>query len=539
MERIRGLSRSFLWVAGLWVLGFCVFGRSLPYGFVYDDHWTLSQNPALGALLPAHRFFLDAETVSTAQGMGATIYRPVPTLSFALDNRIWGLKPWVLRLENLGLHLAAGVLLWLFLKHRMGLSPAAAAFGAAVFLFHPAQVESVVWVTQRSNLLCLLGILSALWFFTDEKGPFLARLGAGAASLSLALLSKETAVVFPALLGSWDLLVRRPAEDKRKRQRFWVYGVIVLITLAYLVLRLHVLGQLAQREFRAGGFGGNLLLGFLSWWEYGKIILFPFRLRVSRWQYVDDPWESPWPWLGLLFFLVYAVGVFEGARRRWMPRPVGFFLAWITLCLLPVLGWIPTDTFVAERFLYMPLVGWAGFLAVLWDRGEARDAMKKRVRKGLLLWGGILAFFSVIQTGVWKDDLSLWQAAAQKEPGNPFSRACLAEAYRAQQQNNDAEREYRACLVRLPTAQIAFAAMNNLAELYNRTGRPQLALVWSEKALAVDSKARAAHYNKIVSLLLLGRKQEALLSLQAAEAADPHGAWAELREKIRERAHAR
>ncbi len=517
---------------------FLVFGRGLPYDFVYDDRWTVVQNPALRHLRPLGRFFSQADTAAHPEsGMARDIYRPLPTLTFAADLRLWSLRPWAFRLENLLLH-GLNAFLVLLLLRRMGLSPPAAALGAGVFLAHPAQAESVVWVTQRSNLLCLAGMLLAL-LGLGEGAPRRGKTAraAGVLAFAAALLSKETAVVFPGLLLLWD--ARQDGGGLLKKD-FWkkkapLYGLLAALVLAYLALRYGALGRWAQRDFRAGGWLGNLLVGALSWWEYVKIVLRPVDLTVSHRQYVDVPWQSPWPWVGLALFAAQA----WLAARLWRRRATlpAYALAWPLLTLLPVLGVVPAVTFVAERFLYAPLAGVGLLAGWTWDRVPTWSG---RRRNGTALWRGTLCLWLLLlatgafrRTGVWKNEVTLWESAVAQDPQNAFARVCLAQAYAGKKEYGRAEEEYRAALDRSPSLDTAFAALNNLAELRNRQGRPEQSLAWSEKALSLRPGAPAALYNRVVSLALLGKTRDALAALEEARDRHPdRPEWAALRERV-------
>ncbi len=529
--------RAAILLAGAVLLAavFLVFGRGLPHDFVYDDRWTVVQNPALRSLRPLGRFFLQADTAAhPASGMARDIYRPLPTLTFAADLRLWSLRPWAFRLENLILH-GFNALLVLLLFRRLGLSLPAAALGAGIFLAHPAQAESVVWVTQRSNLLCLAGMLLALlWLGEGAPGRGKTARAAGVLAFAAALLSKETAVVFPGLLLLWD--ARQDGGGLLKKD-FWkkkamLYGLLAALVLTYLALRYGALGRWAQRDFRAGGWLGNFMVGALSWWEYVKIVLRPVDLTVSHRQYVDVPWQSPWPWVGLALFAAQA-WLATRLWRRGATLPA-YALAWPLLTTLPVLGVVPAVTFVAERFLYAPLAGVGLLAGWAWDRIPARLGRRQILWRGTLcLWLLFLATGAFQRTGAWKNEVTLWESAVAQDPQNAFARVCLAQAYAEKKEYLRAEEEYRAALGRSPSHDTAFAALNNLAELHNRQGRPEQSLAWSEKALSLRPGAPTALYNRVVSLALLGKTQDALALLE--EARDRHPGrpeWGALRERV-------
>lgn len=520
----RKLNRETAAALGLLALVFAVYGRGLFYPFVYDDRWTVAENAAVQRPTPIARFFLDRNTVAVpATGMGDSIYRPLPTLTFALD-RAWGARaPWRFRLENFLLHALNGGLLWaLFCS--LGLSPGASFAGAAAFLLHPAQVETVQWITQRSNLLCLGGLLGSL-------GALRRRSLWSLVGLAVALLSKETAVMAVLL---WPLFLRAHDPD----QKFWESGPArvrllagATLVAAYLCLRSAVVGPFAQREFRGGGWGGSVLLGAVSWWEYLKLIVAPVGLRVSRHQYLDNPWESGWTLLGGAAVVITAAILAVAWRRN---RRAGFWGAWAPVALFPVLGFFPTDTFVAERFLYIPLAGLGGLIALLWNRSLEGSPRTGRWARGgiigiLAVWGGL----SVAQTGVWRDDLTLWDAAARRDPANGFAWLCRARALESAERWDEAEEEYRHALRVGLTRGHAGSALTLLANLRMRKNDPTGAADYAEKALRADPTSPLAAALRLKALTALGRRSDALNVLNDMERQWPQGApWPEIRRQI-------
>ena len=435
-----------------------------------------------------------------ASGMGRTIYRPLPTLTFAMDHAL-GLSAKRMRVENYLLHGLNGFLVFVWLGI-MGFSGPAAAVGSAFFLFHPAQVESVVWITQRSNLMVSAGILCALlaFSFSSRRRPIM-----GIIAFGVALLSKETALLFPILLVAqeWSLRGKDPAVKDEKLQHFVV--ACLAVTLGYLILRHLAVGTPIQRTYRGGGVIGSLLLGVVSWWEYLKILIWPVSLRVSHWQYVDDPLRSVWPWIGLLTAVSYGTVLVRIAKKD---RRAAFFMVLIPLTLTLVLGIFPTDTFVAERFLYVPLIGLAGIIAWaldqsrLWNRGTL-------ARSGIFIALGSLCLLTWRQTGVWKDERTLWANAAQRDPRNGFARLCQAQADQDLGRQEDAANGYLEALRIGLTRTQAASALCNLSHLRLKEGNPSEALAWSEKALLAAPDSPPALFNKEKALRQMGRFSEA------------------------------
>src|SRR6185437_12977762 len=126
---------------------------------------------------------------------------------------------------------------WLLLRER-----AAACLAAAVFLLHPAQVEAVAWVSQRSTLLCAMGSLASLIFLESRAARLPWGRRAALACWGLAVFSKETALGVPVLAGliRWTRCPgrREPAEGPS----LGFYAGWMLSALGFLIFRRYVVG---------------------------------------------------------------------------------------------------------------------------------------------------------------------------------------------------------------------------------------------------------------------------------------------------------
>lgn len=100
---------------GVALAGVLVHVSTLSAGFVYDDHRFVEVNSKVRSIDPL-LFFSDASSASASQGIQPDVYRPLRTLSYAIDHALFGLRPWGWHLVNLLWHgLAAGLLFRLLL----------------------------------------------------------------------------------------------------------------------------------------------------------------------------------------------------------------------------------------------------------------------------------------------------------------------------------------------------------------------------------------------------------------------------------------
>ncbi|MCD6460861.1 hypothetical protein J7L67_09395, partial [bacterium] len=130
----------------------CYF-NSIHNGFVYDDSSYVVNNHQIRSFFYIPEYFTN---LCSYQGTGHEgrfkVFRPLVTLSFAIDYYLYGLSPLGFHFTNIVLHFLSGILVYyLFLKLSGKVFTAMAT--ALIFICHPSQVESVTWVSGRGNML--------------------------------------------------------------------------------------------------------------------------------------------------------------------------------------------------------------------------------------------------------------------------------------------------------------------------------------------------------------------------------------------------
>lgn len=372
-------------------LAFAAYLPSFSGDFVFDDERFIEKNDAVTQLSAAHvvRYFTDPSSHSI---VGHDIYRPLRTLEFAVDWKLSGGRPWFFHLRSVLWHAAACVLLYAVLR-RLLAADGPALVGTLLFALHPVNTESVAWITSRGDVLLLFWFLLALLLYLRGR-PLLA-----AFAFLGALLSKETAVFFPAAVLMVDLFRRAD----RRWAWYGVYGALAVAFVAvwfYLVAgaQLENVGHL--KAWWGGSYATTLLTMAKGFLHYARVIAFPVHFTVDY----HVPTSTG---LGLgeivalaMLAAIAAAALAAGPRAR-------LALAWFFAALLPVSNLIrPIGIPTAERFLYLPLVGvvlWAGPLL-----GRYR-----RLAAAVLVCLFALTFQ---RSRIWRSEDTLWQAAEQVAP---------------------------------------------------------------------------------------------------------------------------
>lgn len=194
--RVRGL------VA---LIGGVCFLSSLPNGFVYDDVPIIRDNPRVTDWTDFKAIWLTdwwqpyGEMARAPDPRRDRLYRPLSVFTFSLNHAVGGLNPLGYHVANVLLHMAACALLWTFIWRLFGQSGLATIAGL-LFAVHPIHCEAVANIVGRAEVLAaafLLGGLTALLPGHGIPGP--RRWAIAAACFLAAVLSKETAISYPAL----------------------------------------------------------------------------------------------------------------------------------------------------------------------------------------------------------------------------------------------------------------------------------------------------------------------------------------------------
>ncbi|MFQ5768134.1 MAG: hypothetical protein ACE5ID_09155, partial [Acidobacteriota bacterium] len=464
---------------------------SLHGGFVYDDHILVE---AAGSTPSAWEDFLHGGLWRDLPAAG--YYRPVLTLSFALDRFLGGGRPFVFHLTNLVLHLLLVLTGWRLLE-RYPPTRRLALAASVLFAVHPLHVEAVAWISGRGDLLApLLGLLA--WHAYLKGGwsggrlapPSRLWLMAAGLLFLLALLSKESAVALPGLV-LLPLLAVWPGREKGKSpSQIWPAGVMVLVLVLALTLRLAALSGfrgaygvdplenpaagLALPDRLATSAGAFITgLRLLIWpahltFDYGPPVLGPLHLATT------DGVLSVAGFLGVVLLTVLVLLL--GSRGRPTFLPLGYGLGWMLMAWLPVssLGPLP-GTLLGERFLLFPSWGWTVMVAALLaglsrlfpqgGRGSVWGAAISR----LFLIGLLLCFatLSSLRVPDWRSDQALLNAALAASPVS--HRVHFFQGLRLYRRGRmaDARQAFAACLAAAPTFSRAHEA---LARTFLRLG---------------------------------------------------------------------
>jgi protein O-mannosyl-transferase len=518
----RGLALVLLLVAATYV-------DCLGYQLVWDDLKFLT-NQTFRDIHNLPLLLLEDFTTLTAGEITGHYYRPVLALSLALDAWLWGVNPGPLHLTNLLLHLlATGLAARLALA--LGAGYPTAVLAALLFGVHPVHVEAVAFVSARDNLWLTVGVLTCVLAhrragMSDSRwSPWILLALGGQLG---ALLSKEVAVVLPALLVATDGLVP-PRPGDGPGGQVWRRAVIRSlpfwgISVAFTLFRLSALLQILGGSASGTDLWGRLPGALETLARYLRLCLIPTAMQP--YYFLERPTSvlAPWPALGVL-----AVGLMIGLMVWWWRRAplAALALAWVAITVLPVVDLVPISfrkMGLADRYLYLPSVGIClllalGMTALLRPERGAIRPFRMGVGCGAVLV--VLVAYPALVLGYaphWRNNIALFTRMAEAAPQSSMPHFGLGLAYQAA---GDHPRAIAAMerSVRLDPARVrARTALGLLYVLQGRTSEGFRLL----NSVGVEPNPDITYYlDRTKAHLFVGEWREALAVAEAGDARYP------------------
>ena len=316
---------------------------------------------------------LNLDNAIWAFGFHEANWHPLTWLSHMLDCQLFGLNPGPHHLVNVLLHAINVVLLFWLLQKATG-AVWRSFLVAALFAFHPLNVETVAWAAERKSLLCtLFSLLTAAAYGLYARRPdgkkYMIVLGA----FSLALMSKPMAVSLPfvlLLLDYWPL-ERYPKLPFLKK---WVRLIAEKIPLFVMSVASSELTMLAQRA--VGAMPANLPL---SWRLENAVVCYVAYIRKMIWPaklavFYPHPWHAlPMPKViaATMILATITVAVLFLHRARYLVT--GWFLFVVTL--IPVIGIVQVGRqAMADRYAYVSCIGL--FIVIAWGFSSIVEAAR-------------------------------------------------------------------------------------------------------------------------------------------------------------------
>ncbi|MBI5775725.1 MAG: tetratricopeptide repeat protein [Verrucomicrobia bacterium] len=544
MESIRPRGREFVIGLLLAAVTLAAYWPARNFDFVdYDDQDYVKDNAFV-------RSGLNKTSVEWAfQQSHSGNWHPLTWASLMFDcqffgekknpaDRLFNVQAGPMHVHNALLH-AANAALFFWVLRRMTGAVWASAFAAALFAWHPLRVESVAWVTERKDVLSTLFWLLTMgaWLrYTERRSAW--RYGLALLMFALGLMSKSMLVTLPCVLvlldfwplKRWPAKVPPPPPPKSKKKNAlppapvaeaptgvpWKWLVLEKIPFFALIVAVSVWTLHTQRSGGAMTFGDSLpmkhrlLNGLVAYAEYLRKFFWPDDLAV----FYPHPGQWPAARIAVAATVLVLISALAVWQRRARPHLLLGWL-WYLGTLVPVIGIIQVGGQAwADRYTYVPMLGIV--VALAWEL--AIWVQRLRVPTGVI---GVLAAIAlaaclaatVAQLRHWQNTFSLFSHALDVTKNNHRAHKGVADVYRDEGKNVEADRHYEEAIRIKPT--FLGARVNYGMALVNQKKFDAAAFQF-RVAVQINPNNPEAHNNLAAVLEMTGKHPEAIQEYRKA-----------------------
>ena len=346
------------------------------------------------------------------------LYIPVTAYSFMFDYAFWGFDPMGYHLQNTFWFIVTIIAIYAcFIK--MKLKPWHAFVLLLIYTVHPQRVESVVWVTERKDVLSGAFFFIALFFFLNkfkkDKFSFLAFI-----AYIIAILSKPMAVTLPAVLIMIDFSRNRQFSPKYYIKRYWLYALVVIINII-MILNIDFIKMPSDDKRML-----SVMLFNIYWYIksafmpnfYNMSVLYP--KLVFSWQIITQ--------MLIFYILLIASGIICFLKMK--KETLLYSVLPLVLCYIAVLspvmgGFTFSSPDYADRYNYIPsvfLLFAAGCVVPL----IINERTKRVVTLSITVYVIILTYSTIMFLPHWKNSISVYAKSCEHRPANILSVLALS-----------------------------------------------------------------------------------------------------------------
>lgn len=417
-------------------IAFLIFGSTITHPFLFDDiHLeTNRQSYHLGNISD---FF-----VSPYHFIKSGVYRPLPMLSYAVNQLLFGSSVVSFRIFQVILYGLNGAILFLLLR-RIRFSFLESALAGLIFLFHPINSELANVVVFRHDILVItFGLLAILFRL---KGKIL-----GAYILFfLSLLSKETGLMIMLIMLYYLLFIADDGKLNVKSffQRLVAIKKDILYSFAtifvYMLFRFQALQDLVfydpttivQNQLRHVSFLPGILTALKVIGLYATKIFYPKTLSIDySYRQIATSYGlfEPLTALGLLTLAICVFVLLPQVKLNYKYKIAALFFLFPLLIVSNL--FLKIGAIAAERWLYMPSAAFAILISVLFSKliYYSTNTNRKTVLLSfvpLIFLLGIYYCRDWVRNADWKDGLSLYKSTAAASPNSVLARNNLGAMY--------------------------------------------------------------------------------------------------------------
>ncbi len=322
-------------------------------------------------------------------------------------------------------------------------------------------------------------------------------------SFLLALLSKEMAITLPAVIFLYDLAIRDAGRQSLSlsssgrviKDRLYFYSGYVAVSLFYLYLRF---GAFYHPGESVKPFYGSLIERIIYLpahiFSFIKLAVFPAHLNADYMFFYPASFLETNNLIGFIGVAGLIVASFVIYKKS---KAIFFGIWWFLITLSPVYNLIPLFNPFADRYLYIPLVGFCVVVAaVLNDFLKSRFSRPRAatmITTILVIYiAGPYSTVTIARHRDWKDGLTVWFKTVKSSPNSSVAHGSLGRAYQELGRLDEAVEEYKRAIA---IYQDDYKAHYNLGVVYDQQGLFEKAVQGYQRAIQINPAYPNAHFN--------------------------------------------
>lgn len=358
-------------------------------------------------------------------------YHPITMLSLWLNAFIFGIKPASFIITNVLIHCINTYLVYLLIFQLSSRNLVISCLTALIWAIHPMHVESVVWVSERKDVLYTLfflgGSLSYLKY-NQEGGKWLK---ITYLLFVLSCLSKPMAIVFPVILLlldywngknilSWNVIRPKIPFLIISLIFFWIsFNTLSNGGLYGLLEKVSSSKQVTSNNY---SFFERICFGSYSLWIYFIKLFIPIQLH----HWYIFPEKSIFIYFSPLILIILSGVLFVSYKKK---KSVFLGLSFFLINIILVLQIFPVSiVLLAERYTYL---SYLGLIFLLISLSSEYFSSKQLVWSGIFI-SIIFSYLTFQQIKVWKSTISLWENNFKYHPNHTETAMALINNYRAE-----------------------------------------------------------------------------------------------------------
>lgn len=491
LKRLLGTNRGAVLL--LITIGIAIYAWSLPNEMFWDDDDFILKNRYIKEWRYLPEFF--TQNLVAGAHLNSNYWRPLLLIVFATEWSLW--KDWApgWHAVNTGFHIADTILLF-FIILTLFRNRTLALCTALIFLTHPIQVETVVYVNSLGDSLSVFFMFASIYLYLkyrlSKQSALMSRFYyLSVALFPLALLSKESGILLPCFIGICDFIILNPQRSFLQRiiiilRSIWPFALLAAV---YILLRATKLNFVNTFNFynEDTEFTSNPWLRLINFFQvlqiYFGLIFFPYDLRVERLLEVPKTFFQP----AVAFGSVVFSGLVAAAFVNWKKRPViTFGILWFFIGLILTSNlFVAINALVYEHFLYVPIIGIALVIVWLSIQYAQKHGLQKTFIKAFILIIIVYCGWSVKRVFEWRTAIGFYENLIKYSPNSYRVINNLGMEYADKGIQDKAEATYLKAITADPKNPVAY---HNIAGTYRDTGRVDLALKTFHKAIELDPK---------------------------------------------------